>query len=132
MKNFKEPEGQLARWLEKLQEYDFIVIHRQGSKHGNADALSRIPCKQCRRGDLCGKGDQVGAVGIVTGPFLQQPSNLGGKMQCLQADDDDISPVLRAVNEGKLPPCDTVKSWSREGRLLLQQWEMLEIKHGVL
>ena len=37
----KEPEGQLARWLEQLQEYDFVVIHRRGSSHGNADALSR-------------------------------------------------------------------------------------------
>ena len=37
----KEPQGQLARWLEQLQEYDFVVIHRRGSSHGNADALSR-------------------------------------------------------------------------------------------
>ena len=42
--NFKQPEGQLARWLEKLQEYDFIIEHRQGRKHNNADALSRLPC----------------------------------------------------------------------------------------
>jgi len=26
----REPEGQLARWLEKLAEYDFQVIHRPG------------------------------------------------------------------------------------------------------
>ncbi|KAJ8011709.1 hypothetical protein DPEC_G00061060 [Dallia pectoralis] len=26
----REPEGQLARWLEKLAEYDFRVIHRPG------------------------------------------------------------------------------------------------------
>ena len=38
-KNFKEPEGQLARWLERLQQYDFTIIHRQGRKHCNADAL---------------------------------------------------------------------------------------------
>ena len=35
--NFKNPEGQLARWLEQLQEYNFSVIHRQGKRHGNAD-----------------------------------------------------------------------------------------------
>eukprot|EP00731_Ephydatia_muelleri_P000931 Em0001g931a len=40
--NMKEPEGQLARWLEQLQEYDFAVIHHRGCNHGNADALSRI------------------------------------------------------------------------------------------
>ena len=41
---FKEPEGQIARWLEKLQQYDFSVAHRAGKAHGNADALSRRPC----------------------------------------------------------------------------------------
>ena len=47
--NFKEPEGQIARWLERLQEYDFTVQHRPGKKHSNADALSRLPCHQCGR-----------------------------------------------------------------------------------
>ena len=41
LKNFKEPTGQLARWLERLSAYDFIVQHRPGRKHLNADALSR-------------------------------------------------------------------------------------------
>lgn len=38
----KEPEGQLARWLEKLQEFNFKTVHRRGRKHINADALSRL------------------------------------------------------------------------------------------
>jgi hypothetical protein len=37
----KEPEGQMARWVTFLQSYDMQVQHRQGVKHGNADALSR-------------------------------------------------------------------------------------------
>ena len=40
--NFKEPDGQLARWLEELSQYDMVVSHRPGKKHENADALSRI------------------------------------------------------------------------------------------
>ena len=28
--NFKEPEGQLARWLEQLEEYDFDIVHQKG------------------------------------------------------------------------------------------------------
>lgn len=35
--SFKEPENQMARWLEILSQYDFCVVHRQGIKHGNAD-----------------------------------------------------------------------------------------------
>ena len=43
IRNFRDPEGQLARWLERLQELDFDVVHRQGRAHTNADALSRLP-----------------------------------------------------------------------------------------
>ena len=39
LKNFRNPEGQLARWLEKLEEYSFSVEHRPGKKHANADSL---------------------------------------------------------------------------------------------
>lgn len=42
----KEPEGQLARWLERLAEYDFEIVHRPGRLHTNADSLSRRPCRQ--------------------------------------------------------------------------------------
>ena len=47
LRSFKDPQGQVARWLEILAEFDFDVIHRPGLRHGNADALSRIQCKQC-------------------------------------------------------------------------------------
>uniref|UniRef100_A0A7N8XXX0 ribonuclease H n=1 Tax=Mastacembelus armatus TaxID=205130 RepID=A0A7N8XXX0_9TELE len=47
---FRQPEGQVARWLEVLQEYRFEVQHRPGHRHANADALSRRPCAEglCR------------------------------------------------------------------------------------
>lgn len=38
---FKHTEGQLARWLEELSQYDFEIEHRAGHKHANADSLSR-------------------------------------------------------------------------------------------
>ena len=44
---FKNPEGQMARWLEVLSTFDFEVQHRPGRQHGNADGLSRLPCRQC-------------------------------------------------------------------------------------
>lgn len=49
IQNLKEPEGQLARWLERLQEYIFTVVHRPGNQHKNVDALSRVLCNQCGR-----------------------------------------------------------------------------------
>lgn len=41
--NLKDTEGQLARWLLCLQEFDFEIRHRSGTSHTNADALSRHP-----------------------------------------------------------------------------------------
>ena len=42
--NFKICEGALARILETLAIYDFEIEFRQGSRHTNADSLSRRPC----------------------------------------------------------------------------------------
>ncbi|GFU01375.1 retrovirus-related Pol polyprotein from transposon 17.6 [Trichonephila clavipes] len=51
--NFKNPEGQIARWIQRLQKYDEEIRHRKGSPHGNAEALSGRPfpesCKYCSR-----------------------------------------------------------------------------------
>ncbi|MEE4246960.1 MAG: pol polyprotein, partial [Kangiellaceae bacterium] len=50
----RHPSGQLARWLETLQEFDFIIQYRPGVRHANADAVSRAPqscprsCEACR------------------------------------------------------------------------------------
>ncbi len=40
-----EPKGAIVkRWLDMLATYDFEVEHRTGTKHTNADALSRAGC----------------------------------------------------------------------------------------
>ena len=41
--NLKEPNGKIARWIETLAPYDFIIEYRPGSKQGHCDALSRCP-----------------------------------------------------------------------------------------
>ena len=40
----KDPEGQLARWIDYLSTFDFEIQYRPGQRHLNADALSRRPC----------------------------------------------------------------------------------------
>ena len=45
--NFTNPEGQLSRWFQVLSSYDMTIVYRPGRQHRNADALSRIPGRQC-------------------------------------------------------------------------------------
>ena len=59
LRRIPEPIGQQARWLESMEEFDFCIEHRAGSRHGNADAMSRDPCynKRCCPAD---DGQRVG------------------------------------------------------------------------
>ena len=49
LQTFKNPTGQVFRWLERLACFNYSVKHRPGKLHLNADALSRRPCPQCGR-----------------------------------------------------------------------------------
>ena len=36
LQTFKRPEGILARWMETLAEFDFVIEHRPGRLHSNS------------------------------------------------------------------------------------------------
>ncbi|KAF4530191.1 hypothetical protein B566_EDAN019512 [Ephemera danica] len=40
--NLKNPTGRLARWLSRVQQFEFTLVHRKGKLHDLPDALSRI------------------------------------------------------------------------------------------
>ena len=40
--SFNNTEGQLARRMEELSQFDMSVVHRAGKLHANADASSRM------------------------------------------------------------------------------------------
>ena len=43
--SFKEPEGQVARWIEQLQAFQFTIQHRAGESHTmqTASPADRVP-----------------------------------------------------------------------------------------
>lgn len=43
LKNHKDDNPRLSRWIYKLMQYEFDVVHRPGSQHNDADAMSRTP-----------------------------------------------------------------------------------------
>ena len=62
--NFKNPEGQIARWLDKLRTYNFCIVFRKDNNHQNSDVLSRRPCfktncKHCQRQEEKGGAENV-------------------------------------------------------------------------
>ena len=110
--NFKNPEGQVARWLEILSSYDMKIEHRAGRLHSNADGLSRQVCKQC--GLNCkGKRKQRSAV-VSRIEELRQVTGTDGEPLDLitaQEEDDDVSIVKEWVKEGARPD---FKGYSRQ------------------
>lgn len=40
-----DPTGRRARWAIELSTYDFVIMHRDGSEHINADTLSCVPAE---------------------------------------------------------------------------------------
>lgn len=123
--NFRNPEGQLARWLEQLQEFDFDIVHRAGRKHLNADALSRIPCQQCGRESHATDAEQstsatalvntVGEADLITGLSHQE-------LWEAQLNDPNIGDVLRAKEETSEAPKGTLQGRSPTSKRLFQLW----------
>ena len=45
----KELSNQVARWLEILAKFRYVLEHRSGTRHENADGLSRLTREDCRQ-----------------------------------------------------------------------------------
>ena len=93
-----EPIGQQARWLESLSEYDFEIQHRAGKSHGNADALSRRPCKQCKREDDEEPLETVWRVITVGGNEVGEPEPWWNVPK-LTREDKDLAWVMDRLGE---------------------------------
>ena len=135
--NFKNPEGQVARWLEVLSTFPMTIEHRPGRLHGNADGLSRRP------------GDNIDSANTEDNSFEtmdQMPLNCmkidrSGKVhrtneetniELAQTTDDELSKVRIWVQNNKRP---TFKDISSEGYTLKSLWTQfpcLELRGGLL
>ena len=155
---FKNPEGQLARWIEVLQTYDLTIKFRAGKLHNNSDALSRRPCQSC---DHCAKqetADQNRAKVKGTSPVPVRKMVLRSDTP---ADNDHVeenpqsqnwvqAKTPQALREGQLrdplikqvvqwkensptrPAWDEVSHLGPECKYYWSQWERLEMIGGVL
>ena len=116
-RNFKQPEGQLARWLEKLEEFSFTVQHRPGRKHNNADSLSHLNTSL--------------HVNATTSSETVSWGMTTSEIRTLQLKDEIISPVLTAKETKQRPSSDTLCKYTFKARKLFQLWDQLIVDNGI-
>ena len=140
---FKEPEGQVARWLEELQEYDFKIEHRPGARHSNADALSRRPCatvgcrycerREARELERRAEGEECTAVRSIEEVVCGELQTVtDGEWRGEQERDPDLQPVLQWVEVQRRPPWETVAPLSKATKVLWTMFDSLRLSGGVL
>lgn len=124
--NYKDPQGQLARWIEMLSSYDFYIEHRPGKFHNNVDSLSRMPCKQCKSDHrldcLALKQDSDNAFGFTGDDTLSE----------MQDSDRNLGMVKKWLANKKRPEYNAISGESMAVKSLWSQWDRLILHEGVL
>jgi hypothetical protein len=100
--SFKNFEGQTARWIQRIQEYNFTSEHLQGRKHNNADALSRRPCQEecthCHKVEARADIKEIRAIAVVARAGCDPVA-----LRTEQLNDPDIGPILQEIETGQRP-----------------------------
>ncbi|GBN44541.1 Transposon Ty3-G Gag-Pol polyprotein [Araneus ventricosus] len=125
----------LARWIQRLQEYDFEIQHRKRTSHGNADALSRRPCKESFK--HCANTEKKFGMETDISVKVLTTTTVDPWCSCViqkaQLEDPAIKPIL----EKKLNSADR-SSWQEiapEGPATKRYWPLwdsLRLKDGIL
>lgn len=129
LKTLKAPEGQLARWLGKLEQYCYRVEYRPGRVHGNADSLSRRPC-----GDRCKhcltREEKATCRRTRVDEGDEENKERWARMQ---QEDPDLSPVIGWLEESEeRPRWEVVAPESPVTKFLAEQWRALRLEDGIL
>jgi len=124
--NFKEPEGQVARWLETMAEFQYEVIHRPGKQHSNADSLSRGQCRQCGL-EIELESDEMFPVCEIS----LLPAWTNQEVADFQRADGDLEQVITWLQSGSVPQqCPKESTWRLQS--LWTQCKNLLLKDGIL
>jgi transposase InsO family protein len=139
LRKSKELIGQSGRWVEFIEEFDFEIVHRPGTSHANADAMSRVPCQ--KGSCICHDMDEPKENRRCTHAFIGGPADGdSGALGCdhdeivaEQQVDPDLSVVIKILSESEVkPPWDEVSLKSEAVKSLWMQWSRLAMKSGIL
>ncbi|GBN01476.1 hypothetical protein AVEN_209205-1, partial [Araneus ventricosus] len=132
---FSKILGQIARWIQRLQEYDFEIQHRKGTSHGNADALSRRPrkesCKQCTNAEKKFGMERDISVKVLTTTTVDPWSSC--EIQKALLEDPAIKPILeKKLNSADRPSWQEIAPESPATKRYWALCDSLHLKDGVL
>ncbi|GBN89656.1 hypothetical protein AVEN_274095-1 [Araneus ventricosus] len=127
----QEPDDQIARWIQRHQEYDFEIQHRKGTSHGNADDLSRRPCKEsCKHCANAKKKFEIETditVKVLKTTSVDPWSSC--EIQNAQLEDPPIKLILeKKLNLADRPPWEEIAPESPATKLFWALWDSLQFK----
>ena len=124
LRNFKNPRGQVARWLERLSDFDFEVEHRPGQLHGNADGLSRFPWDEGALEKI--ERDTTLIQSVNMGPLSRE------SIRAAQNQDPVLSQVVKWLETGVRPARGDVEGGGRKLLSYWSQWGRLSLRDGLV
>ncbi|BHF75659.1 hypothetical protein SprV_0501875500 [Sparganum proliferum] len=124
LQNAKDAEGQLARWQETLQQFTFTCQYRAGTKHANADALSR-------RTDQSTSDATEEPIDTINVVHISEPTRYHWAVA--QGTDPDTAIVYNHQRTGRHRPTDEdLRGSSEAAHSLRNQWSKLFIDNDLL
>ncbi|GFY27539.1 hypothetical protein TNCV_2071571 [Trichonephila clavipes] len=132
--NFRNTEGQVARWIQRLNEYYFDIRHRKGSSHGNADALSRRPCPEnCRHCSRVETKYDYAIRQITTSTATPPDPWSDEKVREDQMADPDIKPLIEFMeSSSNKQSWQDISAYSPTTKQYWALWNSLHLRNGVL
>uniref|UniRef100_A0AAV2KVV7 Gypsy retrotransposon integrase-like protein 1 n=1 Tax=Knipowitschia caucasica TaxID=637954 RepID=A0AAV2KVV7_KNICA len=130
---FKQPEGQVARWLEVLQTYDFDNQHCPGQQHNNADALSQRPCviAECRYCERQEERDRDKP--RVSTAAINPPDDLSSEqLQQLQESHTTLALIRKWLELPRRPEWPAVPPHGTDIKAYYSQWGNIELRNSLL
>ena len=126
LRNFKSPRGQVARWLERLSDFDFEVQHRSDQLHNNADGLSRFPWDE-QGAKLREVESEVAWIQSVNVEHLSKES-----IRAAQSRDPVLTQVMMWLKAGVRPPRSEAQGEGRKRLSYWSQWGRLLLRDGLV
>ena len=105
LRSLKEPKGRMARWVARLQEFNFELRYRPGADNHVADCLSRLP-EHLGMAEVSDYETLPPAVELVSALlFFEDPSAL----REAQRRDPELKSIIETLEQGRgVDSCDSV------------------------